>query len=245
MKNKTIGGSILSLLLTTGSFGSARSTQETRVTTENRITIRIHDYARANPSVLLQAEEVAKDILQQAGVATVWIECSVDSSESGNGACPSPLSPLDFVVNLLPREGSDRLHLPGGVLGIAAQSSSKDFGFAAYAFYDAAGDYAKRHQQDWSRLLGVVIAHELGHLLLGTDSHSGAGLMCASWSPKQLHIADQGGLKFSDAEAKQIQAAITLRTLAASARGELLNVAHGSAHESMNSPSSSIDSRVF
>lgn len=35
-------------------------------------------------------------------------------------------------------------------------------------------------------LLGRVIAHELGHLLLGTSDHSARGLMRANWSDREI-----------------------------------------------------------
>ena len=35
-------------------------------------------------------------------------------------------------------------------------------------------------------LLGRVIAHELGHLLIGTARHSSTGLMRAEWSVTEL-----------------------------------------------------------
>jgi hypothetical protein len=36
------------------------------------------------------------------------------------------------------------------------------------------------------RVLGHVLAHEIGHMLLRTNLHRDAGLMKAHWSPKDL-----------------------------------------------------------
>jgi len=220
MKHQVIGSLTASLFLAAASFCAPKSARRAEARSEQQITVRIHDYAHANPTALLHAERVAGDILEQAGVAVVWLECPMDSSNSGAAACSSTMSPVDLVMNLLPHSMSDRLHKPGGVLGFALEASGKDFGFNASIFYDVVKDCVAERYQDFDELLGAAIAHELGHLLLGTNSHSSTGLMSAFWSGKQLRIADQHGLVFSDAEAKRIQAALTARMLAATVSPE-------------------------
>ena len=218
MKRQIISGLTVGLMLVATAFGTAKSAQKRLPGSDRPITIRIRDYAQASPLVRQHAEEAAGNILREAGVATRWIDCPVGSSSTGD--CSSPVSPLDFVVNLLPYSMSERLHQGGGVLGFALEASGKDFGFIASVFYDVVKERAAEHQQDFSELLADAIAHELGHLLLGIHSHSGWGLMSAFWSGNQLRRASQGCMAFSDAEAERIQAALSARTLAATARGE-------------------------
>jgi hypothetical protein len=213
MKRLVFGGLTVSLVLTAAALGAPKSTQKGQAVSDPQISIRIRDYAQANPLVLRHAEKSASEILQRAGVATRWIDCPVGSS--GTGACSSPGSTLDFVVNLLPESMSDRLRLPGGVLGSAIEGSGKDFGFFASVFYDVAKDRAAEHRVDFGEFLGNAIAHELGHLLLGTSSHSGRSLMSAFWSGNQFRLVAQGGLAFSAPEVKRIQASMNARTLAA------------------------------
>jgi hypothetical protein len=55
-------------------------------------------------------------------------------------------------------------------------------------------------------LLGAVVAHELGHLLLGKSNHSRDGLMTCPWKSPQLRLAAVGLLHFSTAEAARMQA---------------------------------------
>jgi hypothetical protein len=47
-------------------------------------------------------------------------------------------------------------------------------------------------------ILGRVIAHEIGHLLLGSNSHSAHGLMRASWDVRWPHPSEW---RFSAADA--------------------------------------------
>jgi hypothetical protein len=208
-----ISGLTMCLILAAPAFGTPKRAQKGQTVSEGQITIRIRDYAQANPLVRQHAEQVAGEILQKAGAAIRWIDCPIGSS--GTGACSSPVSTLDFFVNLLPYSMSDCLHRPGGVLGFAIEGSGNKFGYIASVFYDVTRESAAERQVDFGELLGDAIAHELGHLLLGTNSHSPSGLMCAFWSGNQFRLAAQGLLTFSGAETKRIQAAITARTLAA------------------------------
>ena len=62
-----------------------------------------------------------------------------------------------------------------------------------------------------------MIAHELGHLLLGTASHSSTGLMSAVWKDPELQQAVRGNLFFTSGEGERIRlrfaAAARLRKL--------------------------------
>jgi hypothetical protein len=200
-------------MLVAMTFGTAKNALKMQPVSGWQITIRIRDYAQANPLVRQRGVDAASEILHKAGVATRWIDCPVGSS--GAGDCSSALSPFDFVINLLPYSMSERLHQGEGVLGYAIEASGKDFGLIASVFYDVAKERAAEQQQNLGELLGDAIAHELGHLLLGTNSHSLRGLMSAFWSGNQLRLASEGCLFFSEAEAKRIQAALNARALAA------------------------------
>ena len=58
---------------------------------------------------------------------------------------------------------------------------------------------------DASQLLGHVIAHEMGHLLLPSGAHSAAGLMRPIWDLAQVQAADQGALTFTPDQAGLIR----------------------------------------
>ncbi len=212
MKRQFLSGLTVSLMLVAAAYCAPNRVQKGQALNEGQITIRVLDYSQSNPSVRQHAEQVAGDILQKAGVVARWIDCPVGSS--GTGACSSPLSTLDLVVNLLPQSMSDRARFAGGVLGSAIEGTGDNFGFIASIFYDLAKERAAEHQVDFGELLGDAVAHELGHLLLGTNSHSGRSLMSAFWSGNQFRLAAQGGLEFSSAEVKRIEASMNARTLA-------------------------------
>jgi hypothetical protein len=66
--------------------------------------------------------------------------------------------------------------------------------------------------------LGDLIAHELGHLLLGTSEHSVAGIMRARWQARELQGILRPAMFFFPEQAKAIRAQ-GLARMASSGRG--------------------------
>lgn len=60
-------------------------------------------------------------------------------------------------------------------------------------------------------ILGCVTAHELGHLLLGSNSHSSTGIMQSPWREKQVREALDGTLLFTAEQAKRLRAEARIR----------------------------------
>jgi len=55
---------------------------------------------------------------------------------------------------------------------------------------------AGRTGVDEATLLGRAVAHEIGHLLLGTSQHADAGLMRAHWSDRELQQGSEADWTF-------------------------------------------------
>jgi hypothetical protein len=92
------------------------------------------------------------------------------------------------------------------------------FGFTVHpvlasVYYEYAVRRAKSDDAEFETpiILGCVIAHELGHLLLGPNGHSAGGIMQGEWGPKQLHLALMGGLLFTSQQSKVIRRAARAR----------------------------------
>ena len=59
------------------------------------------------------------------------------------------------------------------------------------------------------------MAHEIGHLLLGSNSHAPAGIMSARWEGQELNRMARGNLLFTDAQSDQMRTEIVCRPFAA------------------------------
>src|SRR5215469_1383035 len=87
------------------------------------------------------------------------------------------------------------------------------FGFAilpalASVYYESLITLARTYRAemiDLPTILGCVMAHEIGHLLLGSN-HSATGIMKAHWGRKQMRELIKGDLLFTFQQSKLIQA---------------------------------------
>jgi hypothetical protein len=165
---------------------------------QKQIIVRVHNYSQVDAHVLLGAEQTASDILRKAGVDTVWLSCSSGEGSQSDADCAKPLGASDLNLNL-PKPDGTRLY----------QRADSVYGFTlgknVWVFFDRVKASALEHQLNTAHILGNVIAHEFGHLLLGENAHSNWGLMRARWSPEQLRAADRGELSFSNMERAKIR----------------------------------------
>ena len=59
-------------------------------------------------------------------------------------------------------------------------------------------------------VLGYVLTHEIGHLLLGSNSHSVSGIMSPHWNDEELRRISEGTLLFLSGESSQASGAMRL-----------------------------------
>jgi hypothetical protein len=78
-------------------------------------------------------------------------------------------------------------------------------------FYQRVEKLAGQAAASLPRVLACVFAHEIGHLLLGADSHSERSIMRQDWDPADFNSGDLRGLLFTPSQAKLIQANIRER----------------------------------
>jgi hypothetical protein len=163
-----------------------------------QIIVRVHNYAQVDSQVLLGSEQIVSDILRKTGVESVWLACTSGEGSHSDPDCAKPLSPADLNLNLPKPNATKLYHRADSVYGFTLENN-------AWVFFDRVKASASELQLNTAHILGNVIAHELGHLLLGENAHSTWGLMRAWWSPQQLMVANRGGLSFSNIECVKIR----------------------------------------
>jgi len=103
--------------------------------------------------------------------------------------------------------------------GFAMFPENGSFATVSNVFSGHAQDFASDHGLPYSVMLGHLIAHELGHLLLGVGSHSSTGIMHVPWHLKELKSAAQGLLNFTPEQADRMQRNTELRLALSERRG--------------------------
>jgi hypothetical protein len=165
------------------------------------LTVSVFNDAAAPASVMSQAQERATLILRRAGITLVWLDCGTPGNAPPNSGCSDLSYPQHLSVRLVSHPG----RLSKDTFGQTFQNASGE-GNYALVFFNALVSSKKVEIVKTRDLLGHIIAHELGHLLLGSDSHSATGLMSAVWQAKELRQASQGNLFFTNDQQDRIRA---------------------------------------
>ena len=145
------------------------------------VVIQVTDDAPILPDVLSEAERLAGSVYLAAGVRIVWTDAAIQVAEPVGG----------FHVNLILRSKdmkageSQSSSIDGEVLGRALRPTRR-----VYIFYDRIYEHAMQTGSTVARLLGAVIAHEVGHLLLPDFSHSPTGIMRPHWNGRIMRVPD-------------------------------------------------------
>lgn len=169
------------------------------------ITVRVLNPAHVPLRTVAAAEKSASDIFRKAGVDLKWIDC--DASD----ACRGEPDATEFWLHLLNKPSA---MLSGDVLGFAllTHAPHNEGGYAAVSWL-ATRQVADSMEVDAGPVLGAAMAHELGHLLLGSHAHSHDGVMAAHLRTPQLAQAARGELRFSDAQVEAIRNEIRRRAV--------------------------------
>jgi hypothetical protein len=177
--------------------------------------ISVHNYADVPPALLIAAEEQAREIYHRAGLETVWLNCSPKLEKIEPESCYfSDRTHVTLKIN--PHAVGAEVRDRRDVLGLA-YPDARGVGHFAYVFYDRVQEMSDR-QKLGHALLAVVMAHEIGHLLLGSNSHSVSGIMCAHWNNDQLRNIGEGAMAFIPSQSQMMRDRLRTRQIVELAR---------------------------
>jgi hypothetical protein len=183
------------LVITTNAFAGPKEANA------KALVVSVFNDALVPTEILAQGEARATHILAQAGIQVEWLNCTAGGSHVPDQfEQPSRCSRIAYPSHLSVR------------IVLTAQSVREDIFGEAFTGSEGRGTYIKLYYAHLAKanahlplgegeLLGCVIAHEVGHLLLGTDSHSHEGIMQGRWEDAQLRQAGKGNLQFTPSQA--------------------------------------------
>jgi hypothetical protein len=165
------------------------------------VTISVHDYADVPTVLLVAAEDQARGIFRRAGLETFWLNCSpkLELEKREPGSCYFS-DTTHLTLKIIPHPMNAQVRNRIDVLG-TAYPDEKGAGYFAYVFYGRIQELAQRRGLGHA-LLADVMAHEIGHLLLGSTSHSVSGIMCAHWNYETLRNVSEGAMWFVPAQSR-------------------------------------------
>ena len=174
------------------------------------LTVRLYNTSDIPAPELLAARRAIDATFQNTGLDLIVRHCGRPVlPEDSVDPCSESLKPLEMVVRIIDAPGNNPT-IQSEACGVAYVLKETDRGWLATAFSDRVANAATRVGVDAGTLLGLVIAHELGHLLLGSGYHSWTGVMRADW-PKELRDHNGGPWRFSTLEAARMRQAAAIR----------------------------------
>jgi hypothetical protein len=199
------------LVLASGIFPKALSAHEHIQSSVVNLTVSVFNDAGVEPSVWLQAQGRATEIMRRSGISLTWLDCGFPASGKRDSNCIAISYPAHLSVRVVRKVSP----VKGDIFGQSFQDAAGE-GNYVLVYYASIKAFRAATTVPAGELLGCVVAHELGHLLLGTASHSSTGLMSAVWQDPELRQAMRGNLFFTGNEGERMRfrfAAARLRKL--------------------------------
>jgi hypothetical protein len=178
-------------------YVSAQLFAEDRRSTDVQLVVSVFNDAAVDDVSLARAEDQAAKILRRARVELVFLDCKNDAS----GRCLRLSDQGHFALRIVPRSRSLRSEVFG-----AAFLGDDGRGTQADVFFIEVQRLGTNARVNVPELLGHVIAHELGHLMLGTHAHSASGIMRPRWEDAELNLLVRGNLLFNPEQVKVMRA---------------------------------------
>ena len=179
-----IAGFALCAGLTTGHTAAAQTLGSPTV------YVLIMDGAGVPADTLGRARHVAARVFRLSGITLVWVDAKT---------CRATCLTVRIVTQPVSAKSRDP-HMLG-----VAPSTTEARGINVWIFYPRIRAYSADFGMHASQLLGHVIAHEMGHLLLAYGAHALAGVMRPEWDRAQVTAAAAGRLTFTPDQAASIR----------------------------------------
>jgi len=174
---------------------------------ELTLTVRVYNLAKVPNQTIQLAEATAAWIFRRSGIELSWTDCAIPAQETPKSPeCAPTTDPLTESIRILPQPMTERFRLPDAKFGVAFPPDK------VFVFFDRLEAVTKDTGFSRPKVLGHIMAHELGHLLLQAEVHSTTGIMTENLLSKTCQRP--GVLVFTPWESEQMRAQLQRHLLA-------------------------------
>ena len=171
--------------------------------------VRVYNHAGVPADVMLSATRIARKIYREIGIETRWVSCMMQDGQPAAALCATPPDVTHLRVRIGSEADAIRFGANENTSGYAMPAKKGKFGSTTILFFNRISRQATQTGAGVETLLGHMIAHEIGHLLLGRDpmggdSHSNSGMMKAPWGSREVRLASTGALHFHKREKQRL-----------------------------------------
>jgi DNA-binding PadR family transcriptional regulator len=174
----------------------------------SRLTIIVSPIIHVSAQELRQMSIDVNRLFGSAGITIDWLfepPLSTPPSFSSIGSISGFVIHATLALSLSNRPAVGRDEI---VLGITRSSDTRTGDIVL--FYDHIAESASQTQKDVSGILALVLAHEIGHVLLPSPAHADAGIMQAPWDRQSLDRAADRGLLFTASQGELMRKRLVL-----------------------------------
>jgi hypothetical protein len=135
-----------------------------------KVTVLSFDYVNVPERIQQAAQEQVVRIYRQAGVEMTWKDCRTkEEMASPSLLCSGLQEETRLYLRIVPRALNG---LRNKTAGLAVRETQ-----VVWIFWDRAQGQSRESGIPLSEMLAHLIAHEIGHLLLGPNAHAPFGIM--------------------------------------------------------------------
>jgi hypothetical protein len=173
--------------------------------TNAHLSVRVLDYVNLSLSDRHEMEDTAERVFRSARIPIVFVECYTGGAETGGEACNREPGSADLFLRIF----QPKMAVKGEQLGYAAMTP--EGGAYVTVFINPQQQKARVAGLTNGALVGYAAAHEIGHLLLGPNSHSSVGIMRPVWRPVDEEWMVKRALFFDSGQSRAMQKAVAER----------------------------------
>lgn len=177
-----------------------------------RLGVRFYNYARISDFELRAAEKVVAQLLSEAKIQLAWTGCITNhrTSDGVPSPCDASTRPTDLVLYFVGPLEEHFKSVDYSALGYSIIPDGYELATMAYVSYPRVQRLSEYTSVDMAELLGLAVAHEIGHLLFGSPDHANQGIMRTPWLLRDLE--NRGWeLHFTRDQSQRLRAAAQAR----------------------------------
>lgn len=169
-----------------------------------RLSVKVFNDANTEKGILNSAKLEAGWLLKPLCIEPIWVECRIAATEAETIPCEGPFGAVELRVSW----NTKSAELSGLALGIAFVGANRVTIFLERILELVATNGGII---DAGGLLGHVMAHEIGHLLLHSTTHTGEGIMRSEFRRSDLKRAAQRHLTFTRDQVETIRRSLLMK----------------------------------
>jgi hypothetical protein len=172
-----------------------------------QVSVSVYDDARVSDETLARAEGEAARIFSRAGLDVRWSNCTATEKDGCGAALNETGDGVHLVLRITPKIRGTISDIAFGVAYLGSDGNGR----YGDVFWERVKDLQENSKGDGALLLGGVMAHEMGHLLLGSNAHAVSGIMRAQWEHSELRRIDMDSLLFLPEQGRRMRDRVSRR----------------------------------